>query len=95
VAAGLGKRWVCGMRTSTPPGGRVGIVPRENANGARAKSGGPTVLVGAELIRPHADYLHGECASTDSDYVFINIWAEPHGQAWSYPAVYCLVLLPE
>jgi len=27
-----------------------------------------------------------------SDYVFINIWAEPRGQAWSYPAVYDLVL---
>ena len=28
---------------------------------------------------------------TDSDYVFINIWAEPRGQAWSYPAVYDLI----
>ena len=30
-------------------------------------------------------------ATLDSDYVFINIWAEPRGQAWSYPAVYDLV----
>src|SRR6267143_4170416 len=70
----------------------VSIVPRDNANGARAKSGGRTVPAGAELIRLYADYLHGEYGSTDSDYVFINIWAEPRGQAWSYPAAYDLVL---
>ena len=69
----------------------ISIVARENANGARAKSGGRAVPVGGELIRLYADYLHGEYGSTDSDYVFINIWAEPRGQAWSYPAVYDLV----
>ena len=69
----------------------ISVVPRENANGARAKSGGRTVPVGAELIRLYADYLHLEYGGTDSDYVFINIWAEPRGQAWSYPAVYDLV----
>ena len=70
----------------------VSIVPRENANGARAKSGGRTVPVGGELVRLYADYLHLEYGSTDSDYVFINIWAEPRAQAWSYPAAYDLVL---
>jgi integrase/recombinase XerD len=70
----------------------VSIVARENAHGARAKSGGRTVPVGGELIRLYAGCLHGEYGSTDSDYVFINIWAEPRGQAWSYPAVYDLVL---
>jgi integrase/recombinase XerD len=69
----------------------ITIVARENANGARAKSGGRTVPVGGELIRLYADYLHAEYGSTDSDYVFINIWAEPRGQAWSYPAAYDLV----
>jgi integrase len=69
----------------------ISIVPRENANGARAKSGGRTVPVGAELIRLYADYLHGEYGDTGSDYVFINLWAGPRGQAWSYPAVYDLV----
>ncbi len=67
-------------------------MPRDNANGARAKSGGRTVPVGAELIRPYADYLHVEYGSADSDYVFTNIWAEPWGQAWSYAAAYDLVL---
>ena len=66
-------------------------MPRENANGARAKSGGRTVPAGSELIRLYADYLHGEYGDIDSDYVFINIWAEPRGQAWSYPAAYDLV----
>ena len=31
-------------------------------------------------------------AAAHSDYVFINIWAEPKGQAWSYQAAYDLVL---
>jgi integrase len=70
----------------------VSIVPRENANGARAKSGSRTVPVAPELIRLYADYLHAEYGSTDSDYVFINIWAGPRGQAWSYPAAYDLVM---
>ena len=70
----------------------ITIEPRENANGARAKSGGRTVPVGPELIRLYADYLHEEYGGTDSDYVFINIWAEPKGHAWSYQAVYDLVL---
>src|SRR5215469_12389003 len=70
----------------------ITIVARENANGARAKSGGRTVPVAPELIRLYADYLHEEYGSTDSDYVFVNIWAEPKGQAWSYQAAYDLVL---
>jgi integrase/recombinase XerD len=70
----------------------IAIVARENANGARAKSGGRTVPAGGELIRLYADYLHLEYGSIDSDYVFVNLWAEPRGQAWSYPAAYDLVL---
>jgi integrase/recombinase XerD len=70
----------------------VSIVSRENANGARAKSGGRTVPVGPELIRLYADYLHEEYGGIDSDYVFVNIWAEPKGQAWSYRAAYDLVM---
>jgi integrase len=70
----------------------ITIVARENANGARAKSGGRTVPAGPELIRLYADYLHEEYGGIDSDYVFVNIWAEPKGQAWSYQAAYVLVL---
>ncbi len=69
----------------------ISVVSRDNANGARAKSGGRTVPVGGELVRLYADYLHGEYGGIDSDYVFINIWAEPRGHAWSYPAAYDLV----
>jgi len=71
--------------------GREEFDERLNANGARAKSGGRTVPAGGELIRLYADYLHLEYGDVGSDYVFINIWAEPRGQAWSYPAVYDLV----
>jgi len=70
----------------------ITIVARENANGARAKSGGRTVPVGPELIRLYADYLHEEYGTACSDYVFINIWAEPKGHPWSYQAAYDLVL---
>jgi integrase/recombinase XerD len=70
----------------------ISIVARENANGARAKSGGRTVPVGPELIRLYADYLHEEYGGIDSDMVFVNIWAEPKGHAWSYQAAYDLVL---
>ncbi len=70
----------------------VTIVARENANGARAKSGGRTVPVGPELIRLYADYLHEEYGNIDSDYVFVVLWAQPRGQAWSYRAAYDLVL---
>src|SRR6266511_4239839 len=70
----------------------ITIVARENANGARAKSGGRTVPAGPELIRLYAGYLHEEYGGIDSDYVFVNIWAEPKGQAWSYQAAYDLVL---
>jgi integrase/recombinase XerD len=70
----------------------ISFVPRENANGARAKSGARTVPVGPDLIRLYADYLHEEYGSLDSDHVFVNVWAEPKGHAWSYQAAYDLVL---
>ena len=70
----------------------ITVVPRENANGARAKSGARTVPVAPDLVRLYADYLHEEYGDLDSDYVFVNIWAEPKGQAWSYQAAYDLVL---
>ncbi len=70
----------------------ITVMPRENANGAQAKSGARTVPVAPDLIRLHADYLHEEYGGIDSDYVFVNIWAELKGQAWSYQAAYDLVL---
>ncbi len=47
----------------------ISVMPRENANGARAKSGARTVPVAPELIRLYADYLHEEYGGIDSDYV--------------------------
>jgi len=71
----------------------ITIAPRVNANGARSKSRHPrTIPVSAALIRLYGDYLHGEYGGElDSDYVFVNLFAEPRGQALSYPAVYELV----
>jgi integrase/recombinase XerD len=70
----------------------ISIVARENANGARAKSGSRTVPVRPDVIRLYADYLHEEYGGIDSDMVFVNIWAEPKGHAWTYQAAYDLVL---
>jgi site-specific recombinase XerD len=71
----------------------VTIRPRVNDNRARAKSGqSRTIPVSVELIRLWADYLTGEYGDLDSDYVFVNLFAEPRGQALGYPAVYDLVV---
>jgi integrase/recombinase XerD len=71
----------------------VTVVPRVNDNGARSKSRQcRSIPVRAGLIRLYADYLHAEYGGLDSDYVFVNLFAEPRGQALSYPAVYDLVV---
>jgi site-specific recombinase XerD len=69
------------------------IVPRINDNRARTKSGrGRSIPVSADVVRLYGDCLHAEYGDLDSDYVFVNLWAQPLGQALSYPAVYDLVL---
>jgi integrase len=70
----------------------VTVVPRDNDNGARSKSREPrSIPVSAGLVRLYADYLHGEYGNLDSDYVFVNLWGQPHGHPLAYPAVYDLV----
>ena len=72
--------------------GELTITPRVNDNRARAKSASPrTIPVSPEVIRLYADYLHEEYGDLDSDYVFVNLWGQPFGRPWSYPAVYDLV----
>ncbi len=70
----------------------VTITPRDNDNRARAKAGRVrTIPASPELMRLYADYLHREYGALDSDYVFVNLWAEPRGHPLAYPAVYDLV----
>lgn len=70
----------------------VHVVPRDNANGMRAKGGrGRAVPAGAPLMRLYADYLNREYGAVDSDYVFVNLWAGPAGRPMTYPAAYDLV----
>jgi site-specific recombinase XerD len=70
----------------------VHVVPRDNANGMRAKGGrGRAVPAGAPLMRLYADYLNREYGAVDSDYVFVNLWAAPVGRPMTYPAAYDLV----
>lgn len=76
-----------------PAACQVSVIPRPNANGARVKSGRPRVIpVRPAAVRLYADYLHTEYGDLDSDYVFVNLFAQQRGEAWSYPAVYDLVL---
>lgn len=71
---------------------QVTVVPRHNDNRARAKAGRTRIIpASAELMRLYSDYLHREYGALDSDYVFVNLFAEPHGRPWGYPAVYDLV----
>jgi integrase/recombinase XerD len=71
----------------------VAVVPRDNDNRARAKAGRSRVIPASpELMRLYADYLNREYGALDCDYVFVNLWAEPLGRPWAYPAVYDLVL---
>ncbi|VBA59082.1 Tyrosine recombinase XerD [Mycobacterium attenuatum] len=68
------------------------VRPRPNDNRARAKTGVcRTVPTSPELMRLYVDYLNGEYGALDSDYVFVNLWSEPMGSPWAYPAVYDLV----
>ncbi|WP_239342221.1 site-specific integrase [Frankia sp. CiP3] len=72
---------------------QVSVVPRRNDNRARVKGGRPrTIPVSAELVRLYVDYLNREYGPLDSDYVFVNLWADPHGRPLTYPAVYDLVI---
>jgi integrase/recombinase XerD len=71
----------------------VTVRPRLNDNRARVKAGiSRTIPCSAELMRLYADYLTREYGSLDSDYVFVNLWAQPHGWPLTYAAVYDLVL---
>jgi integrase/recombinase XerD len=69
------------------------IVPRaDNANGARTKTATVSVVpVSAPLVRLYSDYMHTEYGELDSDYVFVNLWAEPRGRPLRYDAVAKLV----
>jgi integrase/recombinase XerD len=69
------------------------IVPRPgNANGARAKTTEVTTIpISAGLVRLYTAYMFDEYGEIDSDYVFVNIFAEPRGAPMRYQAVYRLI----
>ncbi|MGH9066350.1 MAG: site-specific integrase [Acidimicrobiales bacterium] len=71
----------------------IRIVPRDdNANGARAKCRDEVVIpVSAGLVRLYSRYLFDEYGEIDSDYVFVNLFAEPIGRPLRYRAVTGLV----
>jgi len=71
----------------------VRIVPRaDNANRARAKTRATHSLpVSVPLVRLYSEYMHVDYGDLDSDYVFVNLWAEPLGRPLRYQAVASLV----
>jgi integrase/recombinase XerD len=71
----------------------VRIVPRDdNANGARAKTlDAASMPVSPGLVRLYSAYMFDEYGETDSDYVFVNLFAEPYGEPLRYQAVHKLV----
>lgn len=50
-----------------------------------------TVPVSVPLVRLYSDYMHTEYGDLDSDYVFVNLFAEPFGSPLRYDAVAKLV----
>ena len=63
-----------------------------NANRARAKLRETAVIpVSTPLVRLYSEYMHAEYGGIDSDYVFVNLFAEPAGQPLGYPAVHKLI----
>ena len=44
-----------------------------------------------ELVRLHADYLHEEYGSTESEHLFVNLWSPPIAAPMTYSAVDGLV----
>ena len=69
------------------------IVPRrDNANGARAKTlQVHTIPISAGLVRLYSAYMFEEYGDCDSDYLFVNLFAEPYGRPLRYQAVNQLV----
>jgi integrase len=69
------------------------IVPRtDNVNGARAKTRAMvTVPISTPLVRLYSEYMHTEYGDLDSDYVFVNLFADPVGAPLRYDAVAKLV----
>jgi integrase/recombinase XerD len=67
----------------------IKIIPRnDNAAGVRAKTREPySIHASANLMRLYADYLVDEVQDVVSDYVFVNLWREPIGEAMSVSAV--------
>lgn len=71
----------------------VRVVPRaDNANGARAKCRQVAEIpVSTPLVRLYSEYLFSGYGDLDSDYVFVNLFAEPVGSPLTYSAVARLV----
>ncbi|SDC93347.1 tyrosine-type recombinase/integrase [Rhodococcus tukisamuensis] len=74
-----------------PRRGDVAIRARTNTNHARAKTRSRVVPIPARAFVLYSDYLHEEYGPLDSDYVFVNLWGQPHGEAMTYSAVHGLV----
>ena len=68
--------------------GVIEIVPRQNSNGALAKTRSPySVHVSKGAMELYADYLVHEYIDTEHDYLFVNGWGGRVGMPMSYTTV--------
>lgn len=74
-----------------PRKGEVSVHSRINTNHARAKTRSRVVPIPAQVFVLYSNYLHEEYGPLDSDYVFVNLWGQPLGEAMNYSAVHGLV----
>ena len=66
----------------------VRIVPRDNPNGARAKTTAEhEVCISGELVRLYSDYMVDEYGTLESDFVLVNLWGRPQGHAMTRSGV--------
>src|SRR5215472_10918697 len=87
------RRSGCGTPTSSAGTGKSGSCPRlATPTGRGPRCARPAVIpVSTPLVRLYSEYMHIEYGDIDSDYVFVNLFAEPVGQPLGYPAVHRLI----
>ena len=92
-ACGSGRRWGCGTPISSPTAGSCGSCRGGTTRTVPARK--PLTSIRSRsrpgLVRLYTAYMFDEYGECDSDYVFVNLFAEPYGRPLRYQAVHQLV----
>src|SRR5215472_7502324 len=89
---GSGRRWGCGTATSSRIAASCGSCRARTTPTARGPRRRPWSRspVSAGLVRLYSAYMFEEYGDCDSDYVVVNLFAEPYGAPLRYQAVHKL-----